>query len=45
VIAPEVREDDDAHFVMVHDGMGDDVVEGGGGEVTFHAILYIEYMN
>ena len=30
--APEVREDDDAHFVMVHDAIGDDVAAGGGGE-------------
>jgi hypothetical protein len=30
VIAPEVREDDDVHLVMMHDGTGDDIVEGGG---------------
>ena len=29
---PEVREDDDAHRVMMHDGPGDDTVGGGGGE-------------
>jgi hypothetical protein len=30
VIAPEVREDDDAHLVMMHDGTGDDVADRGG---------------
>jgi hypothetical protein len=30
--APEVREDDDAHLSMMHDGTGDDVAGGGGGE-------------
>jgi hypothetical protein len=29
--ASEVREDDDAHLVMMHDGTGDDIA-GGGGE-------------
>jgi len=29
---PEVREDDDAHRVMMHDGLGDDATGGGGGE-------------
>ena len=28
--ASEVREDDDAHLVMMHDGIGDDVVGNGG---------------
>ena len=32
VIAPKVREDDDVHLVMMHDGTGDGIVEGGGGE-------------
>ena len=30
--AQEVREDDDAHRVMMHDGPGDDAAGGGGGE-------------
>jgi len=30
--ASEVREDDDAHLVMMHDGIGDDAAGGGGGE-------------
>jgi hypothetical protein len=30
--APEVREDDNAHRVMMHDGPGDDVAGGDGGE-------------
>jgi hypothetical protein len=30
--ASEVREDDDAHLVMMHDGTGDDVAGGGGGK-------------
>ena len=30
--ASEVREDDDAHRVMMHDGPGDDAAGGGGGE-------------
>ena len=29
---PEVRKDDDAHRVMMHDGPGDDAAGGGGGE-------------
>ena len=29
---PEVREDDDAHRVMMHDGPGDDAAGGGDGE-------------
>ena len=32
MIAPKVREDDDVHLVMMHDGTGDGIVEGGGGE-------------
>ena len=32
MIAPKVREDDDVHLVMIHDGTGDAIVEGGGGE-------------
>ena len=32
MIAPAVRADDDAHLVMMHDGMGDDVAKGGSGE-------------
>ena len=28
----EVREDDNAHLVMMNDGTGDDVAGGGGGE-------------
>jgi hypothetical protein len=30
--ASEVREDDTAHLIMMHDGTGDDAVGSGGGE-------------
>jgi hypothetical protein len=30
--ASEVREDDDAHLVMMHDATGDDIAGSGGGE-------------
>jgi hypothetical protein len=32
MIAREVGEDDDTHLVMMHDGIGDDATEGGGGK-------------
>jgi hypothetical protein len=34
---PEVRKDDDAHRVMMHDGLGDDAA--GGGTVVAKAVV------